>query len=226
MNIGEAHAALPQTRFPLSAARAVCVRKGVDMREIKAEDCVSKCGAPENDEAGLPVVRRGAAGIDLGSEVHWVCAPKVGGMGREVATFGATTPELEKMAAWLKERKVETIALESTGVYWIAPHEVLERHGVNLTLVNTRELARVPGRKKTDRIDCKWIQRLHSCGLLSGSFRPAEAVCMLRTLVRDKATLTAEASDWLRRMQKSLDQMNVRVLTTGAGAWSALSRIR
>jgi transposase len=147
-------------------------------------------------------------------------------MGREVATFGATTPELEKMAAWLKERKVETIALESTGVYWIAPHEVLERHGFNLTLVNTRELARVPGRKKTDRIDCKWIQRLHSCGLLSGSFRPAEAVCMLRTLVRDKATLTAEASDWLRRMQKSLDQMNVRVLTTGAGAWSALSRIR
>jgi transposase len=128
-----------------------------------------------------------------------------------VATFGATTPELEKMAAWLKERKVETIALESTGVYWIAPHEVLERHGFDLTLVNTRELARVPGRKKTDRIDCKWIQRLHSCGLLSGSFRPAEAVCILRTLVRDKTTLTAEASDWLRRMQKSLDQMNVRV---------------
>jgi transposase len=181
------------------------------MREIKAEDCVRRRGAPEDDEAGLPVVRGGAAGIDLGSEMHWVCAPKVGGVGREVATFGATTPELEKMAAWLKERKVETIALESTGVYWIAPHEVLERHGFELTLVNTRELARVPGRKKTDRIDCKWIQRLHSCGLLSGSFRPAEAVCMLRTLVRDKTTLTAEASDWLRRMQKSLDQMNVRV---------------
>jgi transposase len=111
-------------------------------------------------------------------------------------------------------------------VYWIAPHEVLERHGFELVLVNTRELARVPGRKKTDRVDCKWIQRLHSCGLLTGSFRPNEAVCMLRTLVRDKGTLVAEASDWLRRMQKSLDQMNVRVLTTGAGAWSALSRIR
>ena len=180
--------------------------------------------------------------------MHWVCAPKVDGVGREVATFGATTPELEKMAAWLKERKVETVALESTGVYWIAPHEVLERHGFELVLVNTRELARVPGRKKTDRIDCKWMGQgrdgmvtlswtrltvaaapvvsLHSCGLLSGSFRPAEAVCMLRTLVRDKATLTAEASDWLRRMQKSLDQMNVRVLSTGAGAWSVLSRIR
>jgi transposase len=181
------------------------------MREIKAEECVSRSGVTEDDGVGLPVIRPGAAGIDLGSEVHWVCAPKVGGVGREVATFGATTPELEKMAAWLKERKVETIALESTGVYWIAPHEVLERHGFDLRLVNTRELARVPGRKKTDRVDCKWIQRLHSCGLLSGSFRPAEAICMWRTLVRDKATLTAEASDWLRRMQKSLDQMNVRV---------------
>jgi hypothetical protein len=78
--------------------------------------------------------------------------------------------------------------------------------------VDTRQLARVPGRdKKTDPTDCEWIQRLHSCGLLRGSFRPEEAVCMLRTLVRDKANLVAERGDWLRRMQKSLDQMNVRV---------------
>jgi transposase len=181
------------------------------MGKLKAEDYVGSRISAESDEAGLPVLRRGAAGIDLGSEEHWVCAPQAEGTGREVARFGATTPELERMAAWLKERKVETVALESTGVYWIAPHEVLERHGFELILVNTRELARVPGRKKTDRVDCKWIQRLHSCGLLTGSFRPAEAVCMLRTLVRDKGTLVAEASDWLRRMQKSLDQMNVRV---------------
>ncbi len=115
------------------------------------------------------------------------------------------------MAEWLKERKIESIAMESTGVYWVAPLEVLERHGIEVVLVNTRELARVPGRKKTDRIDCKWIQRLHSCGLLMGCFRPKEQVCMLRTLVRDQATLVAEGGDWLRRMQKSLDQMNVRV---------------
>lgn len=163
------------------------------------------------DAEGLPVVRQRAAGIDLGSELHWVCAPTAEGQGREVAKFGATTPELEKMACWLKERRVESVALESTGVYWIAPHEALEKHGFELVLVNTRELARVPGRKKTDRVDCKWIQRLHSCGLLTGSFRPGEAVCMLRTLVRDKGNLVAEAGDWLRRMQKSLDQMNVRV---------------
>ena len=162
--------------------------------------------------AGLPVVRHRVAGIDLGSERHWVCAPTVEGSGREVADFGGTTSELIRMAKWLKERKVESVAMESTGVYWIAPHEVLEAEGLEVMLVDTRQLARVPGRdKKSDPSDCEWIQRLHSCGLLMGSFRPKEAVCMLRTLVRDKGNLVAEVGDWLRRMQKSLDQMNVRV---------------
>jgi transposase len=129
-----------------------------------------------------------------------------------VADFGATTPELIRMAKWLKERNVESVAMESTGVYWIAPHEILEAEGLEVVLVDTRQLARVPGRnKKSDPLDCEWIQRLHSCGLLTGSFRPKEAVCMLRTLVRDKGNLVAEVGDWLRRMQKSLDQMNVRV---------------
>jgi len=162
--------------------------------------------------AGLPVIRPEVAGIDLGSEQHWVCAPTVDRTAREVATFGATTPELLRMAEWLKERNIESIAMESTGVYWIAPHEILEAAGFEILLVDTRQLSRVPGRdKKTDAKDCEWIQRLHSCGLLTGSFRPAEAICMLRTLVRDKAILVAESGDWLRRMQKSLDQMNVRV---------------
>src|SRR5215475_5622848 len=161
---------------------------------------------------GLPIVRRGVAGIDLGSEQHWVCAPTLDRSGREVASFGATTAELIRMAEWLKARQVESVAMESTGVYWIAPHEVLEGQGLQVLLVDTRQLARVPGRdKKSDPTDCEWMQRLHSCGLLRGSFRPEEAVCMLRTLVRDKANLVAESGDWLRRMQKSLDQMNVRV---------------
>jgi transposase len=129
-----------------------------------------------------------------------------------VADFGATTPELIRLAQWLKERRVESVAMESTGVYWIALHEVLEAQGFEMLLVDTRQLAQVPGRdKKSDPTDCEWMQRLHSCGLLRGSFRPAEQVCMLRTLVRDKANLVAESGDWLRRMQKSLDQMNVRV---------------
>jgi len=165
----------------------------------------------ETEEEGLPVVRPNVAGIDLGSQEHWVCAPRVDRTGREVARFGATTPDLEKMAAWLLERHVESVAMEGTGVYWIAPQEVLEARGLEVVLVNTRELARVPGRKKTDRVDSKWIQRLHSCGLLAGSFRPQEQICMLRTLVRDRGTLVADAGNWLRRMQKSLDQMNVRV---------------
>src|SRR6516164_802199 len=161
---------------------------------------------------GLPVIRCLVAGIDLGSEQHWVCAPTSDGSGREIADFGATTPELIRMAEWLKQRQVESVAMESTGVYWIAPHEVLEAQGLEVMLVDTRQLARVPGLdKKTDPTDCEWIQRLHICGLLRGAFRPEEAVCMLRTLVRDKASLVAESADWLRRMQKSLDQMNVRV---------------
>jgi hypothetical protein len=103
-------------------------------------------------------------------------------------------------------------AVESTGVYWIAAHEVLAAHGLKVLMVDTRQLARVPGRdKKTDPTDCEWIQRLHSCGLLRGWFRPAAEICMLRTPVRDKVTQVAESGDWVRRMQKSPDQMNVRV---------------
>jgi transposase len=165
-----------------------------------------------NTIEGLPVIRKNVAGIDLGSTMHWVCAPAEEGNSREIEKFGCTTSELIRMAQWLHKRKVESIAMESTGVYWIAPHEILEAQGFELLLVDTRQLARVPGRnKKTDRTDCEWIQRLHSCGLLSGSFRPKEDICILRTLVRDKGNLVAESGDWLRRIQKSLEQMNVRV---------------
>ncbi len=160
---------------------------------------------------GFAVLRRNVAGADLGSKSHWICAPTLDGTGREVLEFGATTGELERAAKWMLERKVESVGMESTGVYWIPPHEVWERCGLEVVLVSTRDFSQVPGRKKTDRIDCKWIQRLHSCGLLRGSFRPAEKICMLRTLVRDQGILSGEQGDWVRRMQKSLDQMNVRV---------------
>jgi len=161
---------------------------------------------------GLPIVNRRVGASDLGSEEHWVCAPTMDGTAREVASFGGTTPELIRMRDWLKERKVESLAMESTGVYWIAPYEVMEAGGIEPLLIDNRQLARVPGRDdKSDPTDCEWMQRLHSCGLLKGSFRPKEEICMLRTLVRDQANLTAESGDWLRRMQKSLDQMNVRV---------------
>lgn len=164
-----------------------------------------------NQRDGFPVLCTTAAGIDVGSEQHWVCAPALTGDERDIEVFAATTPGVEQMIAWLQARGVTTVALESTGVYWIVPHEMLERAGVAVLLVDTRELRRVPGRPKSDRRDCEWLQRLHSCGLLRGAFRPDEPVCRLRTLVRDKGTLVADRADWLRRMQKSLDQMNVRV---------------
>jgi transposase len=170
----------------------------------------SERGGGRNEE-GIAMLGRKVAGIDVGSKRHWVCAPRREGEGREEEVFGATTPELEKMGAWLLERGVESVALESTGVYWIPVHEVLEGRGLKVLLVDTRALARVPGRTKTDRRDCQWIQRLHSCGLLQGAFRPPEQICLLRTLVRDKGNLVAEQGDWVRRMQKSLEQMNVRV---------------
>jgi transposase len=157
------------------------------------------------------VLRRDVAGIDVGSEQHWVCAPMREGTEREVAVFAATTPGVQQLIAWLQDHGVRSVALESTGVYWIVPHEMLEAAGVEVVLVDTRALGRVPGRPKSDRRDCEWIQRLHACGLLRGAFRPSEQVCILRTLMRDKSTLIAERADWLRRMQKSLDQMNVRV---------------
>src|ERR1700686_3863601 len=169
-------------------------------------------GGSRRGVQGLPLVRRDVAGIDLGSERHWGCAATGDGTVRAGADFGATTPGLIGMGKGLRERNVRSVAMESTGVYWIAPHEVLESEGFEVLLVDTRQLAQVPGRnKKSDPADCEWIQRLHSCGLLRGSFRPKEDVCMLRTLVRDKANLVAESGDWVRRMQKSLDQMNVRV---------------
>lgn len=160
---------------------------------------------------GFPVLRTDVAGIDVGSKVHWVCAPALVGQDREVASFEATTPGVEAMIAWLQARGVRSVALESTGVYWIVPHEMLEAAGLEAVLVDTRWMRGVPGRTKTDRRDCEWLQRLHACGLVRGAFRPPEAVCLLRTLVRGRATLIAERADWLRRLQKSLDQMNVRI---------------
>jgi transposase len=170
----------------------------------------SGVGGGEN-AAGIAARGGKVGGIDVGSKRHGVCAPGREGEGREVQVFEATTPGLEKMATWRLERGVEAVALESTGVYWIPVYEVLEARGLEVLLVDTRALARVPGRTKTDRRDCEWIQRLHQCGLLAGAFRPPEPICMLRTRVRDRGNLIAEQGDWVRRMQKSLEQMKVRV---------------
>lgn len=159
---------------------------------------------------GFRVLRANVAGIDLGSRQHYVCCPPSDDGEPNVRHFGTTTPQLNQLADWLGTQGVESVAMESTSVYWVPIFELLERRGFEVILVNARALSSVPGRK-TDMLDCQWIQRLHSCGLLRGSFRPSDDICALRSLVREKTTMESQRSDWLRRIQKSLDQMNVCV---------------
>ncbi len=170
----------------------------------------SKSRRGRRPKQGLRVIRTNVAGIDLGSREHYVCCPPHSDGAANVDHFGTTTPELNRLADWLEAQGVESVAMESTGVYWIPIYEILERRGFEVLLVNARALSSVPGRK-TDMLDCQWIQMLHSCGLLKGSFRPSDDICVLRSLVREKTTMEEQRSDWLRRMQKSLDQMNVCV---------------
>jgi len=158
----------------------------------------------------LGVTRSNVAGIDIGSSEMFVCGPEQPDGTRELRSFATTTQQIHDCVDWLRQQKVESAAMESTGVYWIPVMEILESRGIETLLVDTRPLSRVPGRK-TDVADAQWIQTLHSHGLLQGSYRPGEAISELRTIVRQKASLVREQSDWVRRMQKSLDQMNVRV---------------
>ena len=160
--------------------------------------------------AHLPVIRTHVAGIDLGSREHWVCGPALADGTANVEVFGTTTPQLEKLADWLVSQQIESVAMESTGVYWIPVYEILESRGLEVLLVNARQLKQVPGRK-TDMQDCQWIQLLHSCGLLRGSFRPNESICRLRALQRQMAELVAERTKAIQWMQKALDQMNVQI---------------
>jgi transposase len=159
---------------------------------------------------GLVAIRPKVAGIDIGSRRIHVCGPELADGTRPLRSWETTTAQLQACGRWLQQLKVESVAMESTGVYWIPVWEILESSGMEVLLVDTRPLARVPGRK-TDVLDCQWIQTLHSCGLLQGCYRPTEEVVQLRNLVRQKAVLVAEQSDWLRRMHKEMDQMNVRV---------------
>lgn len=155
--------------------------------------------------------RRNVAGIDIaGHADHYVCGPRRDDGMTDIAHFGTTTADLHRMLAWLKERGVESVALESTSVYWIPVADLLEANGVEVVLVDTREVRMVPGRK-SDVKDCQWLQRLHSCGLLRGGFRQPEDVAAVRTVLRERESLTGMRVQCLHQMQKSLDQMNVRV---------------
>src|SRR5262252_1207977 len=127
----------------------------------------------------LPLINPNAAGIDVGAKEHVVAVPCDRDL-QPVRTFQAFTPDLHELAAWLKRCGIQTVALESTGIYWLSLYEVLEQHGFEVRVVNARHVKHVPGRTKTDVLDCQWIQKLHSFGLLNGSFRPDHQIRELR----------------------------------------------
>lgn len=150
-----------------------------------------------------------AAGIDIGAASHWVALPE-GRAEESVREFGVMTDELAELARWLLAHGVDTVALESTGVYWIPVYEVLESHGLAVWLVDTRQVKYVPGRK-SDVQDCQWLQRLMSYGLLRAAFRPAADVCAIRAVARQRDVLLRQQASWVQRMQKALVQMNIQL---------------
>ena len=150
-----------------------------------------------------------AAGIDIGSRSHFVAVPE-GTDDQPVREFSTFTDDLERLAEWLISCGVTTVAMESTGIYWIPVFEILEYHGLEVRLVNARHVKNVPGRK-SDVLDCQWLQQLHTYGLLRGAFRPADQVCTLRAYVRQRSTLVRSASAHIQRMQKALAQMNLQL---------------
>lgn len=157
----------------------------------------------------LTQINENAAGIDIGSGEHWVCVPS-DRVEVNVRKFGCFTPDLVAMADWLTECGVETVAMESTGVYWIPVFQILEARSIQVRLVNAHYIKTVPGRK-SDVLDCQWLQQLHTYGLLSGSFRPEDQVCVLRSYIRQRDNLIKTASIHVQRMQKALTQMNLQL---------------
>ena len=150
-----------------------------------------------------------AAGIDVGASSHWVAVPSH--LAEDsVREFGAMTDDLNAMADWLIACGVDTVALESTGVYWIPVYEVLEQRGLKVWLVDARQMKYVPGRK-SDVQDCQWLQKLMSLGFLRAAWRPDGEVCVVRAVARQREVLLIEQASWVQRMQKSLVQMNIQL---------------
>jgi transposase len=171
----------------------------------KSKDTLKKIVKMDN----LSQINFDAAGIDIGSSSIYVCVPE----GRDevsVKKFGTYTCDFQEMAKWLKKCGVTTAAMESTGIYWIAPYEILESEGFKVNLVNAHHVKNVSGRK-TDVIDCQWIQQLHTYGLLSGSFHPEKRISEIRSLVRHRENLVRYRASHIQHMQKALHQMNIQL---------------
>lgn len=160
-------------------------------------------------DAGWEPINPHAAGVDIGSREHWSAVPPQAGKA-SVRKFGAFTDDLEAMADWFEQCGITSVAMESTGIYWIPLFQILERRGFQVILVNARQVKNVTGRK-SDVQDCQWIQRLHTYGLLQGSFRPEDPYCVLRTYLRYRDELVSARSTQCQHMQKALLQMNIQL---------------
>lgn len=163
----------------------------------------------KSSSKGLPIVHRHAAGIDIGSTFHVVAVPADVNE-QPVRKFSSFTGDLYQLAQWLKSVGITTIAMESTGIYWVPVYEILEEHGFEVVLVNARDAKNVPGRK-TDFNDAQWLQRLHEHGLLRASFRPHETIVALRAYLRHRERMIEFAASHIQHMQKALMQMNLQL---------------
>lgn len=160
-------------------------------------------------QSAISLTHPNAAGIDIGSAAHFVAVPPDRDE-EPVREFASFTTDLHRLADWLDACGVDTVAMESTGVYWISLYELLESRGFTVLLVNARHVKNVSGRK-SDVLDCQWLQQLMSFGLLHGAFRPADQVCVLRSLSRQRTMLLRSQGRFVQHMQKALTQMNIQL---------------
>jgi transposase len=163
----------------------------------------------KNRKVALPVLNLDASGIDIGATEIYVAVPADRDP-ESVRMFATFTQDLNQLADWLQQCKIRTVAMESTGVYWIPLMQILESRGMEVYLVNAKHVKNVPGRR-TDVSDCQWLQYLHSVGLLRASFRPAQNVCAIRSLLRHRDSLVEMATCHVQHIQKALDQMNLQL---------------
>jgi transposase len=163
----------------------------------------------QSEDLRLEVIHPDAAGIDIGNEFHYAAVPPSRDS-QPVRRFGCTTAELKAMAAWLQQCRIRTVAMQSTGVYWIAVFDILEQAGLEVYLVNARDTKNLPGRK-SDVQESQWLMKLHTYGLLRNSFRPSQEIRVMRTYWRQRNDLVQSASRHILRMQKALTQMNVQL---------------
>jgi transposase len=171
------------------------------------------------DWKALEIVHPDAAGIDVGGSEHWV-AVSPDRDAEPVRRFGCFTADIHEMARWLVEKGVRSVALQSTGVYWMPVFEILEQYGLEVYLVNARHTKNLPGRK-SDVQECQWLLKLHAFGLLNNSFQPTDEIRVARSLWRQRGNLTATASSTIQRMQKALIEMNIQL----SGVLSDLSGV-